>query len=231
LRARRSYFRSHEDDAWPFVRRWLLSVDKRARILDVGCGGGDDLEAYAALGFEKLFGIDPVGSMVLEASKNLGGRATVETGEWQSIPYPNQFFSTVIGRYSLHYLRDLDHAFAEAHRSLKPGGLLLFVVSHPLFDAASRQRTTVDGHPCIQATVYGRRFEITYFCHTLSDYFSKAFLRRFQLIDWHEFTTAIDDQEEVPSGLAIAARRRPVVLGRPKPLRSGSNNNERDCFF
>lgn len=208
LHARRTYFRSHHDQAWPFVRRWLLTLDKHEPVLDVGCGGGDDLRDYAALGFERLYGIDPAASMVHQSKTLLGGRARVQAGAWEDMPCPAEFFAGIIGRYSLHYLRALEPAFMEAHRSLKAAGLLIFVVSNPAFDAVSRCRITIEGHTCIRATVYDRSFEITYYCHTLGDYLSQTFLDRFTLVDLLEFTTAIDDQECVPSGLAIAARKR-----------------------
>lgn len=208
LCARRTYFQSHQDEAWPFVKHWLLSVDKQSPILDAGCGGGDDLAQYASLGFEILYGIDPIESMVRESRKLLAHRGHVQFGSWQDIPSPPNFFAALIGRYSLHYLRDMDSAFVEAHRVLGSGGLLIFVVSNPSFDAVSRCSLAVNGHACIRTTVYNRQFEITYYCHTWSEYFSRKFLDRFELVDLLEFNTAIDDQESTPSGLAIAARKR-----------------------
>src|SRR6266849_2238251 len=63
LCAKRRYFLSHNDEAQPSVERWLRDRRSDARLLDVGCGGGDDLARYRALGFKNLFGIDPSDTM------------------------------------------------------------------------------------------------------------------------------------------------------------------------
>jgi SAM-dependent methyltransferase len=44
----------------------------------------------------------------------------------ESLPFPAQSFDLVLGHAVLHHLPDLERAFSEFHRVLKPGGRILF---------------------------------------------------------------------------------------------------------
>jgi ubiquinone/menaquinone biosynthesis C-methylase UbiE len=65
----------------------------------------------------------------LEASaRRIGVHGSVETvaADAESLPFADGSFDLVLGHAVLHHIPDLDKAFAELHRVLRPGGTLLF---------------------------------------------------------------------------------------------------------
>jgi ubiquinone/menaquinone biosynthesis C-methylase UbiE len=63
----------------------------------------------------------------LEANaENLGLDVTTATADAAELPFDDESFDLVLGHAVLHHLPDLDRAFAEFHRVLRPGGTLFF---------------------------------------------------------------------------------------------------------
>jgi ubiquinone/menaquinone biosynthesis C-methylase UbiE len=63
----------------------------------------------------------------LEANaENLGLDVTTATADAAELPVDDESFDLVLGHAVLHHLPDLDRAFAEFHRVLRPGGTLFF---------------------------------------------------------------------------------------------------------
>ncbi len=85
-----------------------------ARVLEVGCGRGELTTALAAAGYDVL-GIDP-----LAPQGDLFRRIRLEDLEPADGPY-----DAVVASYSLHHIRDLDHALDLAVELLEPDGLLV----------------------------------------------------------------------------------------------------------
>jgi SAM-dependent methyltransferase len=52
-------------------------------------------------------------------------------------------FDLVYSSLALHYIEDLDGLMAEVHRSLVPGGSVVFSVEHPLFTAPADPQWSV----------------------------------------------------------------------------------------
>ena len=105
------------------------------RVLDAGCGPGAYAERLVALGAE-VVAVDVSPKMVALARERLGD--TVEVHE-ADLREPLSFLAdgsvdVVVAPLVLDYVRDLAPVFAEFHRVLRAGGLLVFSDGHPLFD-------------------------------------------------------------------------------------------------
>ena len=59
-------------------------------------------------------------------AERLGLRVRTARADAESLPFAEQSFDLVLGHAVLHHLPDLDRAFAEFHRVLKPGGWIVF---------------------------------------------------------------------------------------------------------
>jgi ubiquinone/menaquinone biosynthesis C-methylase UbiE len=57
----------------------------------------------------------------------VAGFENFRTYDGRSIPYPDQFFDTVISVYVVHHIKDQSAVLAEMNRVLKPGGVLILV--------------------------------------------------------------------------------------------------------
>lgn len=107
-------------------------ADSRAglRVLDLGCGAGNNLWFLARAGFS-CSGIDVSPAAVDFARERLrreGLEAQLEVGSFASLPFGSAGFDIVLDRGGLAAvdLATASRALAEAGRVLRPGGTLLF---------------------------------------------------------------------------------------------------------
>ncbi|MGO1117565.1 class I SAM-dependent methyltransferase [Rhodovibrionaceae bacterium A322] len=92
-------------------------------LLDIGCGEGRFCRLLSGKGIERT-GIDPVHPFIdLAAQKDPTGRYL--TGFAETLPFAEESFDMVVFYLTLIDIDDLDRAFKEAARVLKPGGRIL----------------------------------------------------------------------------------------------------------
>lgn len=124
---------------------WRIATARRARLgagevaLDVGTGTGD--LAFALLSrshpTSRVVGLDLASGMfpralAKAASRGLADRFRVVQGSALEIPAPDASFDRVVSAFTLRNVADLDAAFAEIRRALRPGGrAVLLELSKP----------------------------------------------------------------------------------------------------
>ena len=115
----------------------VLAQKKPRLILDVATGTGDLAIAMVTLSPEKIIGID-IASQMLDigkmkiAKKKLTGQIIFESGDAESIPYPDEFFDAVTVAYGVRNFENLEKGLSEMKRVLKPGGTMqILEFSHP----------------------------------------------------------------------------------------------------
>lgn len=99
-------------------------------IVDLATGTSDILLAYAAKhkGYQQLLGIDPASEMLAIAEKKLA-KAKVSSyelklGDAQNLDLSNESVDLVTISFGIRNVADINKAFAEIYRVLKPGGSL-----------------------------------------------------------------------------------------------------------
>ncbi len=124
----------------PWYRRDALrraGVGRGSAVLDVGCGTGllarEALRLIGPTG--RLVGVDPSPGMIAQAQ--LPGCSLVE-GIAESLPVEDASFDFVTMGYALRHIGDLQQAFREFHRVLRPGGTVLVLeITRPRNRAAA----------------------------------------------------------------------------------------------
>ena len=120
-----AYGRQHIEDC---LLRSLKDLPSGSRILDVGCGTGDQLKLCRQLGFE-VVGIEPSPRMrAIAETRNPW--AHVMEGLIGALPFPEESFDFVLAIEVLRYLHphDIQRAYREVFRVLKPGGRFFFTM-------------------------------------------------------------------------------------------------------
>jgi 2-polyprenyl-3-methyl-5-hydroxy-6-metoxy-1,4-benzoquinol methylase len=138
--------------AYPFelcahlVQRFQIS--KKAKILDVGCGRGDFLEAFQAQGLEAS-GIDREPSAASVAPSVAVKYCDLEK---DTFPFADGTFDVVFSKSVLEHLFNPEKFLLECKRILKPGGRIIlmtpdWVSQMKIFfdDYSHRQPYTVTG--------------------------------------------------------------------------------------
>lgn len=109
--------------------RTLLSIRPGDRILDIGCGGGSNL-AFFLTRTDEVWGVD-YSPVSLEVARELNarvvaeGRCHLDQADVHDLPYDDGMFDIVTAFETTYFWGDLDDAFAEVGRVLKPGGTFL----------------------------------------------------------------------------------------------------------
>lgn len=112
-----------------------LALQRDARIVDVGCGGGELLRTLQSVGFTRLLGVDPF----VERDLDLGRGLRVLRTELSALNEPQDL---VMFHHSLEHVVDQLPALAAARALLVPGGRC--VVRIPTVDSFAWREYGVD---------------------------------------------------------------------------------------
>jgi ubiquinone/menaquinone biosynthesis C-methylase UbiE len=180
LSGQNKFFSKTKDEAIKFIQKCLPNL-KDKNILDLGCGNGKDIKLFESLGAKSVYGIDSSKFMINEAKKSSSNPKNLFIAEIEKTPFEDKFFDIIIGRYSLHYLEQFDRAYEELFRILKPKGILILVVDHPLKSLMSQKKRVYGNKEIVKIEVYDNKVPIHFPSHTLGEYFSKTFFNLFYL--------------------------------------------------
>ena len=113
---------------------------QNSAVLDLGCGYGWHCKYAADHGAAEVLGLDASERMIGEArARNAHPRIRYEVQALDRYAYPAERFHLVISNLVLHYVEDLERVYRSVHRTLRPGGVFLFNIEHPVFTAGVGQ--------------------------------------------------------------------------------------------
>lgn len=117
------------DQAWDEARLTELAATLarylpawEAKVVDVGCAKGGLLRSLSALGFHRLYGVDPSPRCAAAAGSIPGGSGLV--GSLFALPSAVEDAECVILSHVLEHLQDVSLGLGNAVRLLRPGGIL-----------------------------------------------------------------------------------------------------------
>lgn len=117
-------------NGWPKNRHQasLFWAGKGERVLDVGCGNGLVLYNLRHQ-FNELHGTELADTRVKSARETLKGLPAeiIQNNIENGLPYPDNYFDTLISGAMIEHLIDVAGALAEMRRVLKPGGRLVLI--------------------------------------------------------------------------------------------------------
>jgi len=140
----------HDWEAGTYDEKWSISYDERCttyaadrfrhvagdadwpyeRALELGCGTGFFLLNLMQAGLATSGSVTDLSPGMVRAAlrnaRNLGLDVDGRVADAERIPYEDGTFDVVVGHAVLHHIPDLDAAFREVLRVLKPGGRFVF---------------------------------------------------------------------------------------------------------
>jgi SAM-dependent methyltransferase len=121
-------FRAHDELVVQPLLDSLRGLAPGDEALDIGCGTGLLTLRLAQRGF-RVNGIDHSAAMLHQAQEKvrasgLPDRVILQTGDARSLPFEDESFDLVTCTGVLHHVPDIRPTVVEAHRVLRPGGLL-----------------------------------------------------------------------------------------------------------
>ena len=124
---------------WPTLQSVLPDFTGKA-VLDLGCGYGWHALYAAEQGAASVMASDISEKMLAVAREKNAHRAiTYRREAFEDADYAPGSFDVVLCSLMLHYLSDYNDFVEKVHRWLKPGGILVYTVEHPVFTAYGSQ--------------------------------------------------------------------------------------------
>lgn len=157
---------------------FLKEVDT---VLDLGCGAGEDVTFYKTV-CKQVFGLDGSQSMIsLAKQKNPEVKFTL--GTFEKIPFEEEQFDVVLSKYAMQTSPDIELVYKQVKRILKPNGIFLFLVTHPMRQYFERKNCAADyfKQDIVDSVVYEGELVLKEPTHTMNDYLSDFFLSNFSL--------------------------------------------------
>ena len=99
-------------------------------VLELGCGGGINMEFYDPARIKSFTGLDPspeLLAMSRAATAERGMEADIQGGVGEAMPFESGRFDTVVTTFTLCSVADQAAVLGEIRRVLKPGGTALFL--------------------------------------------------------------------------------------------------------
>ncbi|MDZ3832545.1 MAG: class I SAM-dependent methyltransferase [Sphingopyxis sp.] len=102
----------------------------RGDVLELGCGGGINMEFYDWPRIASFAGLDPSAELLdmsRAAAAAYGVDADIRGGVGEAMPFDSGSFDTVVTTFTLCSVTDQAAVLSEIRRVLKPGGIALFL--------------------------------------------------------------------------------------------------------
>jgi len=115
----------------------LSSPQRNDKVLDIGCGTGNQLLSLAKLGFD-LSGVDASKDMIDIARSRLGNRCELKTGRAEDLPFSDNEFDIALLINTLEFLDDPLTALKEAGRVARRKVLICVINSLSLYNLGDR---------------------------------------------------------------------------------------------
>jgi len=133
---------------WPALRALLPNLSGLA-VLDLGCGFGWFCRWARQQGAAYVLGIDISEKMLARGrAATVDQEITYTRADMERLDLPAGSLDVVYSSLALHYVDHLSELMAQVHRSLLPGGHLVFSVEHPIFTAPSEPHWALDAAGC-----------------------------------------------------------------------------------
>jgi SAM-dependent methyltransferase len=118
----------------------VLRAAGARRVVDLGCGSGNDVVRLRAQGFV-VVGLDFSGEAVTQATAKVGRNVFVVADVARPLPFATSSLDAVMSNVALHMFSDAvtRAVFAEVARVVAPGGLFVFHLNS-VEDAPLRRR-------------------------------------------------------------------------------------------
>jgi ubiquinone/menaquinone biosynthesis C-methylase UbiE len=180
-----SFLRYNANSIEAYFRYLKLNLENK-KVLDLGCGDGYDLSEMKQQG-ALIFGIDSSEEMVaLAVQKNPEGM--IKVGSFDNIPFSDQAFDVVISKWAFQAAGSLAPIYEEIARVLKPGGTLIYLAAHPIWQFVGKKQNGKDYFKNEKVTLlfFDGQMSETGTSHTFNEYFSPTFFSNFTLEKYEE---------------------------------------------
>ncbi len=180
------------------------------KLLDIGCGEGNDLNYFKGLGAE-IYGIDINTIAVKIAQERFSlDEHNIKANNASTIHFPDSTFDIVTSNYVLQSIEEIAPVFKEINRVLKPGGEFVFLATHPMRQYFEKKNPNSNyfKQEIVDSVILNNTVVVQEPTHTMNDYLSDYFLRNFSVekyIELQDPTAEKVESREYPGFFIVKA--------------------------
>ena len=158
----------------------LIDPIEEGTVLDIGCGDGAFKFDLEKKGYLHYTGIDPSENMIARAKEKLTEEDKLIQIDMESFQYPYAKYHLITSRLVMHYSSKPQILFEKIYQALKPQGIFLFSVQHPVYTANIENHQSKEAIEVKRYFENGSRYEdwmgqeVKKYHRTIEDYFQYA---------------------------------------------------------
>lgn len=166
-------------------------------VLDLCCGDGIDAGYFAQQG-AKVVGLDASEGLI-NIAKATYPHIRFDVGLAEKLPYADNQYDVVYSKYAIMTSADMEPIFKEVQRVLKPGGVFVYLVTHPIrqFMEKKQHNANYFKKEIVDCVILDGTVTVKEPTHKFTEYFNKDFFEKFELVD---YTEAYDPAAEMVNG-------------------------------
>ncbi|MGV8168938.1 MAG: class I SAM-dependent methyltransferase [Candidatus Nanoarchaeia archaeon] len=154
------------------------------KVLDVGCGYGQDLDLFSRAGAE-VYGID-ISRKLISLAREKCPVAKLTVGTFENLPFEDNYFDLAFSRYSLQHSEKASESLEEISRVLKPEGEAIILVTHPVRQYFEKETKNYWQREEVRSNILDGKLVVFEPSHTLADYLKMSVLQKLRLLDIKE---------------------------------------------
>jgi len=109
---------------------------KGKRVLDLGCGFGENCKTYEAMGASEVIGLDISEKMLTIAKEKFSGdRIKYIHSSLEEMNFDDNYFDVILSSLTFHYVKDFNESICRLSKYIRKDGILLFSIEHPIATA------------------------------------------------------------------------------------------------
>lgn len=202
-------FKSYNNSSIDSFYSHLLENYKDTKVLDLGCGDGADMLELLKRS-ARVSGVDSSKEMTELAIANVSN-GDIRNESFATTSFQDSQFDWVVTKWALQTHPDIEEVQKEVVRVLKPNGVFLFLVTHPLRQfMEQRQYRDYFSNRLVTSRLFDNKVVVEEPNHSIAEYLNEYFCNHFQILALEE---GIDEGAEVidgevyPSFLLVKARK------------------------
>lgn len=139
----------------PAFRKIMPDITNK-KILDLGCGYGENDKYFKELGAKSVLGVDISKHMIEMANKyNKIEDIEYKVMSMEEINQIEDKFDIVISSLAFHYIKDYKKLISDIYHLLNNGGYLIFSQEHPFTTCIKYTENVKKGHTIIDNKYFG----------------------------------------------------------------------------
>ena len=114
----------------------MLPCVRGKRIIDLGCGYGENCRSFANMGAERVIGVD-ISQKMLEVARKEHSAPNIEYRNipMEDIRFDGYKFDIAVSSLAMHYVQNFEEFSKTVYSILADGGIFVFSQEHPLTTA------------------------------------------------------------------------------------------------